>query len=1187
MWNNLRFFLLCLGLLYPRNVHSQMMKWLVRDTFGQAYMVDFSTPIPTVSTTVAGYGYAAGLGDNEDNNIMTDASNNVLFTYLVYLNNLIEVRDASYVIMPNGSGLLGNNSCQESALVRIPCSTDKYYIVHSTISPNDLYYSVVNMSLNSGNGDVSQKNILIGNNIAEGKTISHQLPTGCRWLIVAEIVTGTSYNILRYLISDSGIGSPTVIASVSLQQAVGIGPYELELSPDNTKLAMSTHRDNPTDADIFIWDFDLASGTLSNQVNWSVSSDQIHGIQWSPDNSKLYYVANAPTDAADFGRINLTTNAVELIDPMMGRYIGVCELAGNGRIYVSPNYNYNYLAEVANPNAATVAGIGYTHNAIFISSNGMRSSVPSAIEGELPGSTTTPQFIYFDGTGTGICGEYAFRDSSCLGTWWEWNFGDGSFSNSPSPVHQYLTPGTYDVTLRMVACGDTLVLSKPGYVQINSNFPVASFQTITASCAGDTATFLNQSIYADTYQWDFGDGSFSTDSVPVHVYSGSGNYTVQLIAIDASGGCRDTTVQVIQISNNVVSSFTVTTDSCNLTVSLFNTSQNASIYSWDFGDGSTGTGSPPLHLYSLPGNYNIQLIATNTSTGCSDTTVANIQIAPQVQALFTTTLDSCNFSVQFDNTSQNANAYSWNFGDGSSGSMTTPLHVYSGPGNYSIELIALNSTSGCSDTVVLALQIPNSVECLFTPTLDSCRLTVTLTNNSLNASSYSWNFGDSTYSTFQNPVHTFSSAGPYTVQLTAASASGCIDTSSLVVQFPIPPTAQFSYNSAPCSTLVNFTNQSSNYTSQVWMFGDGSGSSSMNPTHDFIASGTYNTSLVVANQTGCVDTLLQTIIVGARPVANFTISIDTCHRTVAFQNSSGNGTSYHWDFGDQTSSILTSPTHAYLNSGNYSVQLLAGTSIGCIDSIRRTFSLPELPFADFEFQNQSCDSIIHFLNASAFGTSYEWSFGDGSFSALSNPIHTFPASGSYVTQLTVQSAANCTDTVSKVIQIVKFIPADFDVSIDSCTGNLLLSNIPEQAISYHWVFNNTISSSSQQPIFTLPESGSYFLSLTVNANTPCKDSIIKTISFQDILGDQLYIPNSFTPNNDGINDVFKIFGWSYCDNYSLTIYNRWGESIFHTEYIFDDFWDGTSNKVRSPEGIYIYLLHGKNSFKSGSIFLTR
>jgi hypothetical protein len=366
---------------------GQLQRWLARGLDG-VHIMDLSTPSPSVGPAISGL----GSGGEEDVNLMTDAAGNLLFCAAVSAANEIQVWDAGLAMMPNGFGLFGHSSTLQSAICPIPCHPDRYYVFHLTTGIGNLYYSIVDMSLNGGLGDVTLKNILIGTGYTEGMALSHQLNNGCRWLITSR-VTPTGYELVRLLISQSSIGAPVALDMVNLSVVNNVN--EIEISPDNTRITMSTRTTSAAEPDITVWDFALQPGTVSNQQAFSVSSDPIIGIQFSPAGGYIYFVGNGNIDAMDFGRVQVPGGAVDIIDPNMGRYLTMTELAGNGRIYVGLNYNYDTMAEVAFPDAPAVAGIGYDHNAVFVTAAGCRPPLPNAIEGEPPGTTVTPGFIEF------------------------------------------------------------------------------------------------------------------------------------------------------------------------------------------------------------------------------------------------------------------------------------------------------------------------------------------------------------------------------------------------------------------------------------------------------------------------------------------------------------------------------------------------------------------------------------------------------------------------------------------------------------------------------------------------------------------------------------------------------------------------------------------------------------------------
>ena len=219
-------------------------------------------------------------------------------------------------------------------------------------------------------------------------------------------------------------------------------------------------------------------------------------------------------------------------------------------------------------------------------------------------------------------------------------------------------------------------------------------------------------------------------------------------------------------------------------------------------------------------------------------------------------------SVSFtDSSSGNPTSWSWDFGDGTSSTTQNPNHTYTSPGSYTVKLTASNASGSNTSTRTgyISVTAPPKPTADFSanPTSGNAPLAVSFTDSSTgNPTSWSWDFGDGTSSTAQNPNHTYTSAGTYTVSLTATNAQGS-DTKTMTdyvnVTLPTSPTADFSANPTSGSTplAVSFTDSSSgNPTDWSWDFGDGSTSTAQNPSHTYTSAGTYTVSLTASNLAG-------------------------------------------------------------------------------------------------------------------------------------------------------------------------------------------------------------------------------------------------------------------------------------------------------------------------------------------------
>ncbi|MCB0396245.1 MAG: T9SS type B sorting domain-containing protein [Flavobacteriales bacterium] len=270
--------------------------------------------------------------------------------------------------------------------------------------------------------------------------------------------------------------------------------------------------------------------------------------------------------------------------------------------------------------------------------------------------------------------------------------------------------------------------------------PVVNFSN-TGACLGDSIFFTD--ISASTggpitvWTWSFGDGVTVTGTNnPGHLYGGNGSFLTKLIVSD-SLGCTDSITKPVTVSSRPNVNFRDTASGCAPIVVFFdNLSNGGTIYNWDLGDGSTSDQFAPTHAYITPGSYNVKLIVTNGTSGCSDSLTFNnmITVYGAPTAGFTanstnTTLDDP--QVEFTNSSTGGNDLYWFFGDGATSNAINPTHVYSDTGCFSVVLV-VKSTQGCTDTTLqqvcviddLTLDIPNMI----TPNNDGANDTWIITN---------------------------------------------------------------------------------------------------------------------------------------------------------------------------------------------------------------------------------------------------------------------------------------------------------------------------------------------------------------------------------------------------------------------------------------------------------------------------
>ncbi|MCB0397370.1 MAG: PKD domain-containing protein [Flavobacteriales bacterium] len=603
-----------------------------------------------------------------------------------------------------------------------------------------------------------------------------------------------------------------------------------------------------------------------------------------------------------------------------------------------------------------------------------------------------PRFQFGDSCLTVQFLDFSTADPGTTITSWLWNFGDGSTSNLQNPNHTYPASGMYTACLTVVGvnadgttCRDSLCLRVD--VEDCGGEPCAVFPRFQFSDSCLTVNFIDFSAAGPgttitSWDWSFGDGSTSNLQNPAHTYPASGTYTVCLMAtgVTADGTqCRDSICMQVIVKDCgepclVFSRFQYT-DSC-LAVVFFDLSSagpgtSITNWNWSFGDGNSSNTQNPVHVYGAPGTYTACLVVTGVTAdgnACRDTTCLSVTVKDcggepcSVVPRFQVT-DSC-LTVNFHDLSTAGpgtaiTGWLWNFGDGNTSNLQNVSHTYPGPGAYQacLTVVGVNvDGTTCRDSLCVVIQVQdcNNNPCGLQPAFlhkDTC-LTVqfqdiTTVSPGSNITSWYWDFGDGNNSTTQHPLHTYDSAGTYTVCLyiraVNANNLGCEE----VVCFDItvidcglePCTINSDFQYRDSCLVYLFTDFSTagpgtTITSWNWNFGDGTTSNLQNPVHLYTTPGAYTVCLqtngVNVDGSQCSSGRCQDIIVkdcGGDSCAIFPqfTHNDTC-LVVHFidQSAAGAGTTivgWSWDFGDGTTSNLQNPVHTYTSSGMHTICL--------------------------------------------------------------------------------------------------------------------------------------------------------------------------------------------------------------------------------------------------------------------------
>lgn len=427
--------------------------------------------------------------------------------------------------------------------------------------------------------------------------------------------------------------------------------------------------------------------------------------------------------------------------------------------------------------------------------------------------------------------------------------------------------------------------------------------------------------------------------------------------------------------------------------------------------------------------------------------------------------------------------------------------------------------------------------------------------------------------------------------ITLTDNRGCSLDSVIVINELTVPIADFTFDTVCLGINTSFIDVSSiaagNISSWSWHV-ENTITNSQNNNYTFPTNNLYNVKLKVSSDDNCIDSVVKQVFTYHSPTPNFTFN-NTCQNDeVLFVNTSTNslgspyGSNYLfiWELETGLNSSSIDPIHTYTNQGVYDVKLIVENENGCVDSITKQVEVYPKPIANFEADSVCIGNTTFFTDLSfannATITSWQWSFG----ATNQNPFYNYLLSGMHNVELIVSTSNKCKDTITKDIIIHPTPIIDFSMSnstIDIINNTVEFTNLSQGATSYIWSFNDEAASFDINPIYEykIIEPCSYMVNKLLGySDFGCADSLIKTITMSE--QNLKYIPNSFTPNNDNINDVFiPILQDIDNEAYLLQIFNRWGELIFSTTESTKG-WDGKYKGEMVKQGTYIYKIKYKN-----------
>ncbi len=773
---------------------------------------------------------------------------------------------------------------------------------------------------------------------------------------------------------------------------------------------------------------------------------------------------------------------------------------------------------------------------------------------------------------------------------YNWDFGDGISSNQQSPSHLYSYSGNFNVGLIIednFACSDTLVFEN----LISVFGPTGNF-TFSDSliCNSDSVSFVANTENVDSYLWDFGDGVFSVDSNPVHLYN-AGDFYHPILIISNSSSCQlivpsEDSIEVRQVIVDAgLDKILCLGDSVEL-----NAVANASSFIWNNSSYISNTNSQNPLVFPVTSSM---FYVTSRDGMCFSSDSVFVVVSDNIPQPNFTSLKNCYLDSMefFANSGIIASSFDWEWTIlGQNLNSQNLFFQFDTLGIYAVELIVTNLDNNCTATVI------NNVEVLPLPLVDFtsnevCFGEITILKN-LSASDINtslWSFGNHFQSSLQmNPSNLFSEAGVFNTTLVVSSENGCLNSiTKEVVVHEIPEIELFVSTQCEGEESQLFaTLNSSDSVVWEWSFSDNSYLDSKQfTTHLFPYFGVYDVSLKATSVYSCVANLSATATINPNPQLDFEL-IRICEgENTQFINKStieqGSIFSYEWSFSESTVSNDKNPSHIFDNPGLHSVLLNVTSNENCSANLERDIIIHSLPQVDFLVDREVCeDDLVNFVNNSLTdgGIAFvKWEFGDASFSNDENPIHSFRNSNFYTISLEIETEFGCSGFIEKenFIQVMESPLARFSMSdnkVSLLSSEIIFTNLSDENLYFEWDFDNGIINLEDRVVSnSFSETGLFEVLLYVENEFGCKDELIHEVVVEEEFS--VFVPTAFTPNNDGLNDVFEVkVNGVY--SFEMKIYNRWGEMVYFSDNI-DHGWDGKeslSNDV-IENGTYLYHIY--------------
>ena len=787
-------------------------------------------------------------------------------------------------------------------------------------------------------------------------------------------------------------------------------------------------------------------------------------------------------------------------------------------------------------------------------------------------------------------------------TEWIWNYGEGTPQTYTAPpfTHAYPNSGLFAVTLTVKdSYGCTSTLTRPNLLTISQ--PVADFLTPnTPSCPNAPIVFTSTSVGPGlTYLWEFGDNTTSQLANPTHFYVQDGIYTVKLTVTDIYG-CTDVETKIAYVRIlTPVANFTVnqTITTCPPLVGLFtNTSINANLYEWDFGSGFyiPITNPTPSFTFNTPGVFTVKLRVTGAG-GCTSIKTETITIRGPIGTFDYNPKNGCNpLLVNFIASTPDIVSIVNDYNDGFLSAPTTNLtasHTYTVPGMYIPKMI-LTDASGCTVAITGTdtIKVRGVAASFVADTLLRCNSgVVNFSNTSISnelITGYEWNFGDGPITSPEvSPSHVYTGTGIYTPSLTVTTQSGCVNQFAAPVPIKVVKTPEISI-AQPINkcvpALMSFNgillNADTSSINWQWVFNNGAidtiRANGLNLNNiSFPNAGIYAGTLLASNSSGCKDTAFTSLEIYPKPIVDAGADLLICKGTGQTLTATG-GVSYIWS--PSIGLSCTNCPNPIANPDSVKNYVVSGTStLGCVNtdtvkvSVQYPFNMPD------GNNGQLCIGKSKILTASGALT-YDWSPSIG-LNKVTGPVVTATPSVTTNYMVIGKDGKNCfSDTAYYFVKVfpIPTVSTSGDRTINIGQSITVTASVSSDVTTAIWTPPTGIVSTSFPSVTVKPNVDQQYKVTVSNAGGCTAEALVNVFVICD--GANVFIPNTFSPNGDGNNEVFYPRGTGLFRIKNIKIFNRWGEQVFE-RYNFkanneSDGWDGTFKGQKLMPDVYVYIM---------------